>query len=194
MKRIHVVIGLVVLVGGVSVTGATAGTGAKTVAWTESKAELVVARDATVRFPALEKASLESELRAAAARYWILEQYALTEAFDGSAASRFHNLAYRFRRALSQVRSGLAIAEAECSGSVAAAQSGRFTSFRCLVTSEELEIPSVKVVFSEDGKIHEILEGEPRHLDAVQARLDVRVMARSTISYRQLDVQAFLPS
>ena len=45
-------------------------------AWTGSKAETMVKRDATVRLPQQERAALASELRAAVAQYLALEQAA----------------------------------------------------------------------------------------------------------------------
>jgi hypothetical protein len=80
------------------------------VSWTESKAEKIVTRDATVRLPAQERALLESELRAAVMYYGLLEQTAADqEGSYGQQASRLHNLRYRVSTALKQVRRGVAI-------------------------------------------------------------------------------------
>ena len=61
-----------------------------------------------------------------------------------------------YGRALVRVRGGLWIDAADCSGSGPAAAGSRFTSFRCSVTSESLEIPSAQL--TDDGKTP--VEGE----------------------------------
>jgi hypothetical protein len=156
------------------------------VSWTESKAEKIVTRDATVRLPAQERASLESELRAAVVRYRLLEETAAEqEGSYGQRASRIHNLRYRFSTALKQVQRGVAIKEAACDGTGAASGGKRFTHFRCAVTSEELEIPSAEVVWEND-RITAVIESEPRIEGPFEARLDVRITGKSTISHRQI--------
>jgi hypothetical protein len=155
--------------------------------WTESKAEKIVTRDATVRLPAQERASLESELRAAVIQYRLLEQTAAEQEGDyGPQASRIHNLRYRFSTALKQVQRGVAIEEAACDGTGAANRgTNRFKQFRCAVTSEELEIPSAQV-FWENDRITGVVESEPRIEGPFQARLEVRITGKSTISHRQI--------
>jgi len=154
--------------------------------WTESKAEKIVTREATVRLPAQERASLESELRTAVMQYGLLEQTAAEqEGSYGQQASRLHNLRYRFSTALKQVRRGVAIEEAACDGTGAASGGNRFTHFRCAVTSLELEIPSALVIWEND-RITGVIESEPRIEGPFQARLDVRTTGKSTISHRQI--------
>jgi hypothetical protein len=156
------------------------------VSWTESKAEKIVTRDATVRLPAQERASLESELRAAVVQYRLLEETAAEqEGSYGQRASRIHNLRYRFSTALKQVQRGVTIEEAACDGTGAASGGRRFTRFRCAVTSEELEIPSAEVVWEND-RITAVIESEPRIEGPFEARLDVRITGKSTISHRQI--------
>jgi hypothetical protein len=155
--------------------------------WTESKAEKIVTRDATVRLSAQERASLESELRAAVIQYRLLEQTAAEQEGDyGLQASRIHNLRYRFSTALKQVQRGVAIEEAACDGTGAASGgTNRFKQFRCAVTSEELAIPSAQVVWEND-RITGVVESEPRIEGPFQARLEVRITGKSTISHRQI--------
>jgi hypothetical protein len=156
------------------------------VSWTESKAEKIVTRDATVRLPAQERASLESELRAAVVQYRLLEETAAEqEGSYGQQASRIHNLRYRFSTALKQVQRGVTIEGAACDGTGAASGGKRFTHFRCAVTSEELEIPSAEVVWEND-RITAVIESEPRIEGPFEARLDVRITGKSTISHRQI--------
>jgi hypothetical protein len=156
------------------------------VSWTESKAERIVTRDATVRLPALERASLESELRAAVMQYGLLELTAVNQ--EGSyaqQASRLHNLRYRFSTALKQVQRGVAIEEAACDGTGAASGGNRFRQFRCAVTSEKLEIPSAEVVWEND-RITAVIVNEPRIEGPFQARLDVRITGTTTMSHLQI--------
>jgi hypothetical protein len=152
--------------------------------WTEAKAERIVVRDAAVRFPPLERASLERELRAAVALYLTLEQTAGQEEYERS-ASRLHNLRYRSSHSLEKVLSGLEIEHAECTGLGASVGDDRYRHFRCLVTSEEIEIPSAVVTW-EEGKITEVVEGQPRIVGPLQAQLSVHITGKSTITYRQI--------
>jgi len=152
--------------------------------WTEAKAERIAVRDATVRFPALERAALERELRAAVALYLTLEQTAGQEEYE-RLAPRLHNLRYRSSRSLGKVLSGLEIERAECTGSGARVGGDRYRHFRCLVTSEELEIPSAVVTW-EEGKITEVVEDQPRIVGFFQVQLSVHVTGKSTTTYRQI--------
>jgi len=154
------------------------------VTWTESKAEKIVTRDATVLLPSLERTALESELRTAVVQYLTLEQTAAEEGYE-QRASLLHNLRYRSSTALRKVRTGLRIDAVECTGAEAAVAGDRFTHFRCEVTSEVLEIPSAAVTW-EEGRITAVVEGDPRIEGPFQARLDVHVTGRSTIAYRQI--------
>ena len=186
MKRV-LIVSCAMLIAGIGVSIAAAAS-ARSIAWTESKAERIVARDATVHLAPSEKASLERELLDAVRLYNALELAARDEG-NSEAATAYHRIAYKFGRALKNVRSGLGVDEAECSGS-GRAQGGRFARFRCGVTSEELQIPAVEFVYAEDGSLREVIEGEQRSLGAFQARLDVRVTGKSVIAYRQLGAQA----
>lgn len=154
------------------------------VAWVESKAEKIVTRDATVRLPSLERTALQTELRTAVALYLTLEQTAAEPRWE-QLASRVHNLRYRFSTALRKLRTGLRIAAVECTGSDVAVTRNRFKHFRCVVTSEVLEIPSAVVTWEED-RITGVVEGEPRIEGPFQARLDVHVTGKSTMSFRQI--------
>lgn len=82
-------------------------------AWIGSKAEKVVARDATVQLPAQERKSLETELQMTVAIYTLLkgtgaQQHGRTE----QPAATIRNLRYRFSTALKRVQQGLAIDKA----------------------------------------------------------------------------------
>ena len=155
------------------------------VSWTESKAEKIVTRDATVRLPAQERASLESELRAAVVHYGLLELGATEqEGGYGQQASRLHNLRNRLSTALKQVQRGVSIEEAACDGTGAASGGNRFKQFRCAVTSEKLEIPSAVVIWDDD-RITGVVVNQPRIEGPFQARLDVRITGKSTISHLQ---------
>jgi hypothetical protein len=153
-------------------------------AWTESKAEQIVLREATVRLPRLERASLEGELRTRTAYYRALEAAAAGE--ESVYAVTYHDLAHRYRRALGKVQSGLEVDGAECRGSGQAARRNRFKHFRCAVTSETLEIPSAAIVASENGELPAVVEGESRKLGPFQAQLHVRPTGKSRIAYRQI--------
>jgi hypothetical protein len=152
--------------------------------WTESKAEQVVMREATIRLPRFEAASLENELRRWTVYYRALEVAAPGE---GSVyAVTYHDLAHRYRRALGKVLSGLELEDAECRASRKAARPSRFKDFRCAVTSETLEIPSAAIVASENGELPAVVEGPSRRLGPFRARLRVHRTGKSTIAYRQL--------
>jgi hypothetical protein len=154
--------------------------------WTESKAEKIVTRDATVRLSAQERTSLESELRAAVIQYRLLEQTAAEQEGDyGQQASRIHNLRYKFSTALKQVQRGVAIEEAACNGTGAASSDNRYRQFRCAVTSELIRIPSAQVLWDND-RISEVVESEPRIEGPFRARLDIRITGKSTIAHRQI--------
>jgi hypothetical protein len=153
-------------------------------AWTEPKAEQFVVRDAKVRLQGPERASLEDELQSSLRLYGVLA-FAATDVGDASAALMFSTLAYRFRDALEDVRSGLEIDAADCKGSGAAVRGGLFKHFRCAVTSELLEIPSAELVDSE-GELPTVIEGPPRILGPLQAQLQVHVTGKTAIAYRQI--------
>jgi hypothetical protein len=153
-------------------------------AWTESKVEQIVIRDATVRLPR-EAASLQNQLRTSMAYYRTLELGAVSGE-GGADAGLYHNLAYRYERALRKVRSGLEIDDIECAGSGPAVRRDHFKHFRCRATSEMLEIPSAVTVASEDGQLPAVIEGPPHKLGPFQAQLGVHVTGKSRIAYRQI--------
>jgi len=155
-------------------------------AWIGSKAEKVVARDATVQLPEQERKSLETELRMTVAIYRLLEETAAQqhEGYEQPAGT-IHNLRYRFSTALERVQQGLAIDRAACVGIGASSADNRFKRFRCAVTSAELEIPSAVVTWEGD-LITGVVEGEPRMMGPFEARLDVRVTGQRTIAARQV--------
>ena len=153
-------------------------------AWTATKAERIVARDAVVRFGPSQRAALESELGALVREYLALENTAGAEEDDyGYLPSRLHNLRYRYSTALKAVRAGLPVATATCRGS-GGASGGRYTRFGCDVVSEKLRIPVAEVTWT-DGRISQVVEREPRIVGPLAARLSVRVSARSAIRYSQ---------
>ncbi len=153
-------------------------------AWTEPKAERVVLRDATIRLPQQSRESLEKELSTSIALFRNLENLAW-EARDDQAAARFHNLRYRLSTALEKVQGGFRVAAAECTGSSAALPNGRFKHFRCPSSSESLEIPSVEVAWEDGATLPTVVEGQPRTIGSVRARLDVHVTGKSAIAWRQ---------
>ncbi len=160
-------------------------------AWTGSKAETMVKRDATVQLPQQERAALESELRAAIAQYLALEQTAALEygTYD-SLAGKIHNLRYRSSTALKQVRRGLDISAVACAGTgrTRGLNLDLFSRFRCSATSRELVIPVASVVWEGDV-ITAVIESEPRVEGPYRARFDIRVIGRSALSYRQVGVE-----
>lgn len=182
IMRSVLVICLVAIVAGVGVSIASAariGTGS---AWTESKAEQIVIRDATVRLSPAERASLEDELRRAVALFGGLELGAL-DAGDDSARSTYQSFRNRYQQALQSVRSGLRIADADCTGS-GRAIANRFRQFNCLVTSEVLRILSTELDTSGSAMLPAVVEGQPREMGPISAQLRVQVTGKSTIAYR----------
>jgi hypothetical protein len=166
--------------------GASASTAAivKNSGWTESKANRVVVRDATVRLSPLQRAPLQQKLLAAVRQFSALEQGALDEE-NSLAAAKAHSLAYRYSSLLRKVRDGLGLEQAACSGFGPAVGGLRFTRFRCHVTSEQLEIPWAQPVISADGQFTDMVVGTPERIDAVVAWLMVQTTGRSSITHRQ---------
>ena len=158
---------------------------ATSIAWTETKAEKIVTRDATVRLASTERSALESELRAAAVQYGTLEHSA-RESGDERLASRLHNLRYRYSAALRKVQTGLQIDALECIGAATAIAGDRFRRFRCGATSETLEIP-VAVVTWDAERITSVIQGQSRAVGPFDARLNVRITGKSTIAYQQVE-------
>ena len=151
-------------------------------AWSEQKAEQIVARDAKVKLQRSERIKLESELLASVRLYGGL---ALAAAETQASGTPFGVLASRFSKALAAVRSGSKIDAADCRGSGKATTGRRFSRFSCAVTSQALEIPSVELVYSEGAELPTVIEGSPRILGPWKGRLDVRVVGRSAMRYAQ---------
>lgn len=168
------------------VSAAVAVAGTTRWAWTEPKADRIVARDATVRLQGADRA-LEAQLRASARLYGGLALGAL-ETNDPVAAGVFRSLADRFGKALDAVRGGVRISGAACKGSGAAKQGRRFQRFRCAATSRLVEVPSVELVGLEKAGLPTVIEGSPRILGPWRAQLDVRVTGRSVMTYRQVGI------
>jgi hypothetical protein len=155
-------------------------------AWTEPKAERIVAQDATVRLQRSDRA-MEAELLASARLYGGLA-LAAQEANDPNAAQVFRSLADRFGKALDAVRNGVTIDAAACKGTGTAEKGRLFRRFRCAARSELLGIPSVELVDSGKDELPTVIEGPPRILGPWRAQLDVRVNGRSAMTYRQVGV------
>ena len=156
-------------------------------AWIGWKAEKVVVRDATILLPALERKSLETELRMTVANYRLLEETAAQQHGENEQpAGKLHNLRYRLSTALKRVQQGLAIDKAACVGIGGSSADNRYQRFRCAVKSAELEIPSAVITWEGD-LITGVVEGEPRMLGAFEAMLDVRVTGQRTIAARQVE-------
>ena len=97
----------------------------------------------------------------------------------------FQRLLGRYVRARNQVRDGLAIDAAACRGSGAAMPGKRFKHFRCAVTTGVLEIPQTEVVYG-DQELPTVIEGPPRVIGPLEAELDVHVIGKTSIAYRQI--------
>lgn len=148
-------------------------------AWKEWKAEQVVTRNAHVSLPAEDRAALEAELRRELARYRAL---GMTGEIGEDPA--LHAMAARYARALAKVRGGLDVDDAECVGTDSVSQSGRYSVFRCAVSTEPLEIPSASLVVSDSGI--SVSEGEPRSIAPIEAELNVRVTGKSSFAFWQV--------
>ena len=137
------------------------------------------------------RATLDAEILAGARQFNALvlaandPVWSSGEAPDIEAAAAFRRLAEQHRAALWKVRYGLDIEGSDCKGS-GQARGGRYLRFRCQVTSETLELPSVELVWPEDGGLPSVIEHEPRRLEEIQARLSVSVTGVSTASFRPM--------
>jgi hypothetical protein len=167
---------------------AASGTGAHQgqQAWTESKAERIVQRDAAVMLPTQHRVSLREELRGMIPGLRILEQIAW-DTGDHQAASRFHNLRYRYSTVLGQVESGVRLAAAGCNGAGGAVAEPRFRHFLCAVQSSLLEIPAIELVYDDPDALPRIVTGEARTFGPYEAKLLVHVTGPSSISYRRAE-------
>ena len=187
MRQVVVVI-CTMLAAAVGAAASPASEAGRKSAWTESKAERLVQRGATVALPADDRAALEEELRRAVALYLALGAEAWVSGDAGAGdegalngSSLYYELAYRYAQALKKVRAGLAVDAIDCRGS-GQGVAGRFSGFRCSVSSAPLEIPSVEL--AEDGRVP--VEGSPRSVGPIEAELDVRVTGPSSFAYRKL--------
>jgi hypothetical protein len=151
-------------------------------AWSEQKAEQIVARDARVKLERSQRVQLENELLASVRLY---NGLALAAAETQTSGTPFGVLASRFSQALAAVRSGPKVDFADCRGSGKIATGRRFSRFSCAVTSQALEIPSAELVYSEGAELPTVIEGSPRMLGPWKGRLDVRVVGRSAMRYAQ---------
>jgi hypothetical protein len=165
----------------VAASGAAAHPGAPS--WSSKKTERNVVRDATVSLSAASREALQQELLVLIPRFRTLENLAW-DVGDHQAASRIHNIRYRYSTALGKVRAGLRITSADCDGT-GAGRGGRFTHFRCSSVSEVLAVPTVEVVYG-DGDVPDVEERKPRTHGPLAVDLEVHVTRRSSITYRQL--------
>ena len=150
-------------------------------AWTESKVTRIVERNARAALPASERASLAMQLRNDVAILRALQLWAGSENHEDLF---WVSLGYgnRLQSALDSVESGLAIARADCTGSGRSIAANRFKRFYCLVTSEVLRIPSVRIEIS-DGEMPAIVEDEPRLVGPVLTQIRVRITGKSSFAY-----------
>jgi hypothetical protein len=154
--------------------------------WTEIKAERVVQRDAAVKLPAQQRAALREELRVLIPQLRMLEQTAW-DLGDDQAASRFHNLRYRYSSVLARVEGGLRVAAAACTGAGGMVAEPRFRHFLCAVESNLLEVPAIELVYDEPDALPRIVTAAPRTLGPYEATLFVHVMGPSSIAYRRAE-------
>ena len=151
--------------------------------WSEQKAEQIVARDAKVKLQDSERATLEYELLASVRLY---NGLALAAAEMQTSGTPFAALASRVSTVLAAVRSGPKVGAADCRGSGKAAKGRRFSHFSCAVTSQTLEIPDVVLRYLDEAQLPTVIQGSPRSLGPWKARLDVRVIGRSSMRYAQV--------
>jgi hypothetical protein len=154
--------------------------------WTESKAERVVRRDASVTLPAEQRVALREELRQLIPRLRMLEQTAL-DANEQQAASRFHNLRYRYSTLLRQVEGGVGVAAAGCNGAGGMVAEPWFRHFLCDVSSSTLQVPSIELVYDDPDELPRIVTGATRAFGPYGAKLLVHVTGPSSIAYRRAE-------
>lgn len=158
--------------------------------WTAAKAEALVAYDATVPpLSAAERASLLPEMNRTVRLLGGLRlaayDLAAENGGDWEVWLTFQQLLERHVRARNQVRDGVAIDAAACKGSGPAIPGKRFKHFRCAVTSAVLEIPQIEVVYG-DQELPTVIEGPPRVIGPLEAELEVHVIGKTSIAYRQV--------
>jgi hypothetical protein len=152
-------------------------------AWSPPRAAQMVIADAILQLPSAERTSLEAEIRSARSTYGLAEMIAFEEG-DWFAAGMYHNLVYRLTKALDRVQKGLGVDKARCTG-IGRASKGRFKHFRCAVSSQFVEIPTVARIDREaDRQI--VVEGPSRIIGPLAASLDVHVAGKASIAYRQV--------
>jgi hypothetical protein len=196
MKRIAIICVLLSVLGAALAATAVAQSGA---IWTTQKAEKVVVQSTLVQLPASQRAALEQELLSRARLFWALWLGAMDMGdphagvyYDPAArlqAGVYYNLASRFSSALRSVRDGLTTEQARCAGAGRASSEGRFARFRCSVTSESLDIPSVTLLPAADDELPAVVQDGSRIVGPMHARLSVHVSGQSTIGYRQMGVE-----
>lgn len=147
-----------------------------------SRAAQMVVADAIVQLPSAERASLVAEIRSARSEYLLAEMIASEEG-DWFAAGMYHNLVYRLTKARDKILSGLGVDKARCTG-VGRASKGRFKHFRCSVSSQFVEIPTVARI-DREGDRQIVVEGPPRVV-ALDAQFDVHVTGKASMVYRQV--------
>ena len=179
MKTVAVIICLAFVGAGAAV--ASTGKAGKKATWTESKAERQVLRGATVRLPAEDRVALEAEVRPLVLLYEMLAMASALGEYDGD-ATVYYEQASKYSRILDRVQRGLPIDAVDCSGSGGAIAGGRFSTFRCSVTTESLELPPAQL--AENGEPP--TEEQARSIGPIEAELDVRVTGTSTFAYRKL--------
>jgi hypothetical protein len=151
-------------------------------AWTASKAERVLTRDATVQLAAPERAALEDELLEKAMVFYALAHGAAEEG-DSQASLAYERIASQYRSALWSVKGGIEIAQADCAGAGREFGTHRFRRFDCMVTSEVLRVPTTELESTADGAWPSIVEREPRLVGPYLTQRRVRVTGSSSFAY-----------
>ena len=180
MKRI-LVIAIVAAMGLTAVSLAAAAVSAVH-AWSTSKSERMLVRDATVQLPSRERGALEQELSQALRQFNALA-HAATEMGDSRASVTYDRVASEYRRALVVVDGGIDVADAECAGSGRALAVQRFRRFECLVVSDVLSIPTVELGSAPDDALPPVVQKEPRQLGPIVTWVHVRVTGPSSFTY-----------
>ncbi len=150
--------------------------------WSSSRAAQMVVAGAVVQLPAAERGTLEAEIREARSEYLLAKMIAYEQG-DWFAAGMFDNLVIRLTKARDKILSGLGVDKARCTG-VGRASKGRFKHFRCSVSSQFVEIPTVARI-DREGDRQIVVEGPPRVV-ALDAQFDVHVKGKASMVYRQV--------
>jgi hypothetical protein len=178
------IVGLIVAILAATVLAslATAANVAPRVAWSESKAERMLMRDAEIALPASERARLADELRKHSSLFRGLELWALDEG-DESAWWTYHNYADRYDDLLRSVERGLRIEAAYCVGSGRVFHGASYRRFDCLATSVLLSIPSVELASNDASAMPAVVAGEDRAVGPLFTQFTVRVTGKSAFTY-----------